>query len=349
MATKTLTQPITWKRITTTAALNAYVGAPGEPFIDFRDPMNPSLRIGNGVTPGGHVVQGGEGGIDAVSAPKIIAPVNGATNVASSPIITASAFVGMLANSDPDTHAASVWRFSTNSAMTNIIYTSGRTTSDKTSIDLSGKHSFSGGQTIYVDVEYEGGSGVKARSGVISFTVQSISVGGTYEGDVVVGQVDGDWLLVAPASLRVLRTWNDGSSSYVDTPLPNDPNPDPNTCTHNTNVLVGLSQDHRAAQYARSIGYDLPNRQALQMIYDNRAAIDAADESISGGTVQPSLANIAANTARDGANTRSTAVVWSSTEDSSTSARYLYFFSGSWSYGHKNYESWVVPVRRISL
>ena len=205
MATKTLTQPVTWKRFKSNAVLT-YVGAEGEPFIDFRNLDKPVLHIGDGTTPGGHVVQGGEGGVDTVSAPEIIAPVSGATGVASSPIITASDFVGMLANGDPDTHAASVWRFSTNAAMTNIVYTSGRTAADKTSIDLSGKHSFSGDQTIYVDVEYEGGSGVKARSGVISFTVQAISVGGTYEGDVVIGQIDGDWLLAAPASKRVLRT-----------------------------------------------------------------------------------------------------------------------------------------------
>ena len=351
MATKILTQPFLWKRFTSNA-LDTYLGLPGEPVIDLRTGV-PQLRLCDGVTPGGHPV-GGSNDLSGVAIPFIISPLDGATGVAKSPIITASQFHGIKLDGTADTHVASYWQFAADQAFTSIAYQSGRTTTDLTSIDLQAKGVQLDSGRKYARVAYEGGEGgVSDWSPVIGFDVLAIGPGATIDGDIVVGQLNGFWILAAPATKRAIRR----HGLYgTDTTLPNITSaatPDPNSGTYNTNVLTsatyanvndGYVTGAAAAKYCRfelDKAYDLPNKEELNFLYQNRAAIDAADTS--GGAV--TLAKIGAGTAPGNA----TPWIWSSTETSSYHSWYQRFSDGYQHYTNKDGELWVVPVRRISV
>lgn len=87
-------------------------------------------------------------------------------------------------------------------------------------------------------------------------------------------------------------------------------------------------------------GYSLPTLEELDMLWRNRAAIDAVD--VSGG--DGLLGEIAASNAMENA----WGCIWSSTEYSSYDSWLQRFSDGLQDYNSKFYEYWVVPVRRIS-
>jgi hypothetical protein len=162
------------------------------------------------------------------------------------------------------------------------------------------------------------------------------------DGGIVFGEDNGDWLVVAPASLRQPKTWG---LYLTDTSLPNasgtNGSPttptDPNSSEYNTDVLTSPTYNSindsygnigsPAAEYCRSLGYDLPNASDLQIIYNNRTQIDALDSS---GSLP-------------------TAIVWSSSEYNSYSAWVLNFSGGNWYYANKTSSYWVIPFKRITV
>jgi len=77
---------------------------------------------------------------------------------------------------------------------------------------------------------------------------------------------------------------------------------------------------HEGATYCQSIGYELPNKETVEILYDNR----------------------------NEAHGLPTGYVWSSTEYNSDRAWNLYFSTGNWYYGIKSLSLWVVPFRRIA-
>ena len=174
-----------------------------------------------------------------------------------------------------------------------------------------------------------------------------ITAGAIIGGDIAVAQLsNGDWLLVAPAMKRAMRRWG---LYDTDTVLPNITSAatvDPNTGTYNTDVLTGATYSSvndgqnsvgaPAAKWCRDQGYDLPNKEELNLIYQNRAAIDAADKS--GGAA--TLAYIAAH---------AISWVWTSTEYDSGYSWHQRFSDGGKAYNGKLYELWGVPARRFSL
>lgn len=283
-----------------------------------------------------------------VARPSIVAPLDGATGVDQAPIITGSRYNTIGTNGLADPHKASTWDFASDAAFSNMLHTSGRDTSNLTSYDLSAQGVKFEGITVYARVTYESESGSEVVSETSSFETRSIAIGVVIDGDIVCGQSDGKWYLAAPASKRALKEWGDRGG---DTELPNDPDPDPNSSKHNTDVLIGRSATHPAAEYCRSLSadYQLPNRTVATLIYDNKDAIDAADESVDGSSEQPTLANIASEDARDGSNSRSTNYIWSSTEYSSYYARTVRLSDGSQNGNRKDNELWVVPVRTIAV
>lgn len=105
-------------------------------------------------------------------------------------------------------------------------------------------------------------------------------------GYIVAGQMpNGDWIAVAPASQRAFRFWISSGDNNSNSTLPLFADgQDTNTGKHNTDELVALSQPHEAALYARSQGGDLPSRPELEVIYQNRNIIDAADGSAAGSS-----------------------------------------------------------------
>lgn len=165
------------------------------------------------------------------------------------------------------------------------------------------------------------------------------------DGGIVFGQEGGDWLVVAPASQHAQRSWNNGTTTFLTTPLANvsgsspsaNTPDDPNSSEYNTSMLVGFStstgHEHRAATYCRSIGYDLPNTKDLQLIYNNRSLINAADST---------------------GNLPTAAFAWSSTEFRYANAWFLNFTNGIWynninSAYFKNRILWVIPFKRIPI
>ena len=172
-----------------------------------------------------------------------------------------------------------------------------------------------------------------------------VAVGMAIDGDIVVGQLaDGSWLLVAPAIKRAKKRWG---LYGTDTTLPNigsAAQADPNTGKYNTDVLVSATYANvndgqgsigaPAAKWCRDQGYDLPNKEELNLIYQNRAAIDAADTS--GGAEKLSITG--ANAPR----------VWSSSENGGSAAWVHYFADGATGATSKSNEYLAVPVRRFN-
>jgi hypothetical protein len=76
---------------------------------------------------------------------------------------------------------------------------------------------------------------------------------------------------------------------------------------------------HEGVTYCQSIGYEMPDRDALQILYD----------------------------CRDNVHNLPTAFVWSSTEYGSDNAWYLYFGYRNWSYDFKSLSCWTIPFRRV--
>lgn len=274
-----------------------------------------------------------------IATPQIISPINGATGVAQSPIVTGSRFSGLDPDGFADVHVASTWEFASDSAFTNILHTSGRDTVNLESYDCSAAgFSFDGGVTVYARVTYEGQSGNVATSAAVSFETVLIAPGVVIDGDIVVDQLNGYWILAAPATKRAQMAWG---LYDTDTSLPNISDaatPDPNSGEYNTDTLVNsYGSSATAADYCRNQldkPYDLPNKEELDFLYQHYAAIDAADES-------------------GGANTFASfgsSYIWSSTEYSSIGAWIQRFSDGSqFSSTNKDGSYWVAPIRSIPV
>jgi len=113
-------------------------------------------------------------GATAIVTPEITSPSAGATNVNLSPTITATAFTTAPVNAT--THASSQWQVATNNTFTAIVYDSGVTTVNKTSIQIP-SNTLNIGTVYYVRVRYTGATiGTSAWSTTVSFTTTSVYV-----------------------------------------------------------------------------------------------------------------------------------------------------------------------------
>ena len=159
------------------ASLEDYVALAYEPIVDRRVAGRPRLRMGDGVTPGGIAIAGSGGG--NVETPHILAPVNGAVDIDSNADITASPFVGLLANQQIDRHAFSNWEIATDITFDNVVYSAVRTTGNKNILPLDNITEIVGSTTYYVRVQYSSYSGgVSEWSNYSQFTTGVISSGG---------------------------------------------------------------------------------------------------------------------------------------------------------------------------
>lgn len=168
MALKKATRPLRLKRYRNDE-INTTVFHEAELVGDFRS-ETPNLRIGDGVTPGGIIVAVGDI-IGSIKRPSIIAPLNGATGIITSPIITANVYSAIGLDGGTDPHVASRWVFSTDAAQTNVLYDSGRTTEALIEFDAQEEGlSLPDTTLIYVSVAFESEGGLENKSPVISFT-----------------------------------------------------------------------------------------------------------------------------------------------------------------------------------
>lgn len=169
MTTKVLLQPWLWKRFTG-AALDIYLGAEGEMVIDMRY-QTPSLRLCDGVTPGGHPVVAAGFNFDGLLtfSPRIVSPE--ASGEVNAPLMVMSSPAEGLS----DLHIASYWEFAFDPQFTDVVYRSGRSAEYLTAIDFAEVGVvLPTGSTYYVRVQYQYESGMtSAWSDRCQFTVVS--------------------------------------------------------------------------------------------------------------------------------------------------------------------------------
>lgn len=276
---------------------------------------------------------------EGVVKPSIISPVNGAAGVSHFPMITASSYWA-ISESELDPHQDSLWEFASDAAFSNILHTSGWTAEQLENYEVARADRFDGGVSLYVRVTYRGESGDTSTSDPILFETGLIDIGSVIDGDIVYGQMGGDWLLAAPAEKRSQQRWG---LYGIDTSLPNIWfGSDPNTGKYNTDVLTGSEYNSvvdnqgfigcPAAEYCRSLGYDLPNHYELNMLFLQREVVDDVD-------------------ATDGMRFSGlTAEVLSSSERSSTEVRVVSFLNGTQGSANKNsFGRWVTPIKRVPV
>lgn len=171
MAIKYLLGTFQIKRFYTDAILTAVIEE-AELIGDFRGQV-PSLRLGNGTTPGGVVVAVGEV-LGSVKRPLLVAPINNATGISVTPLLTGSAYSAVNpVDSGADAHVASTWTIALDAAMTNVIHTSGRDTINLTTYDLQAEGiTLPAATKVYVTITYESTSGLEATSTTSAFTTE---------------------------------------------------------------------------------------------------------------------------------------------------------------------------------
>lgn len=113
-------------------------------------------------------------GANSIATPSIVYPSQGQTAVERDPTITGSTFATVPAGND--THQSSQWQVSSNVGFTAIVYDSGTTTVNKTSIQVP-TGTLALGTTYYARVRYTGATiGVSAWSPIRTFTTATQSV-----------------------------------------------------------------------------------------------------------------------------------------------------------------------------
>lgn len=162
MPVKVSQQPWQTKRFKTDL-VETYVAQEGELISDFRGAI-PYLRLGDGVTPGGHIVMIG-GTVGSIRKPQITAPLLGATGIDTAPYVSASAYSASGNDGGIDVQAFATWIFSLDAAGTNVIHNSGRTSTYLNYYDLQAAGVVLPNDTrVYVKVVYESAGGLEMAS-----------------------------------------------------------------------------------------------------------------------------------------------------------------------------------------
>jgi hypothetical protein len=166
------------------------------------------------------------------------------------------------------------------------------------------------------------------------------------DGDIFVGTLGDYDIFVANATWRVAREWASGALYGTDSTLSNISmvsEADPQSGYDNTLTLVSNFTDADAAQYCYDNGYFLPNKEELNLIYNNADLIDNSDTS--GGTNL--LGSIASGTVTDTDNGYSGTEAWTSTEYDAYLTWARSFTDGAQDTLSKYQVRWVIPVRRV--
>jgi hypothetical protein len=161
--------PFLWKRFNSNS-IESHVGGPNELVVDVRPGME-SIRISDGVTPGGKLIQSEL--VSGIKLPSILSPSNGAVDVGTRPVITSNAFIGITPDGNMETHTHTRWQIATDINFSNVAFDSYHDDVNLTSIDLSTTDTFlAPDTTYYARAKYKGSSGLESGWGpAISFTV----------------------------------------------------------------------------------------------------------------------------------------------------------------------------------
>lgn len=294
-----------------------------------------------------------------IQRPQIVAPIDGADDVSIVPILSSSAFGTYPAGVDTLDHIQ--WQIATDADFESIVHDSGTTAPSDLSYDLEEAGvTLTFSTSYYLRVRHVGvGLGASDWSPVVTFTTSANGVGQRVSGGIIAGQKDGYWLIVPPASEWSFQEWGED----VDTPAVNLTTqlvPDPNDGVYNTDVTLGSSD---AAAFCRQFTFEgkddyfLPNREEALVLYANRAAVDAADDSGSAYSLayiasRTGLAGISdpASSSNDAAQGLDSPTVQTSTEYSDITNWGVDFSTGNPVFLNKTVSSvWCIPMRRIPI
>lgn len=319
----------------TAAAVASYTGPLREIVVDHD---NMVMALQDGVTAGGHPV----GAHFSIQAPSIISPLDGANHVGNQPTIQTSAFSGH------GNHIASRYQVSDDPLFSHIVHDSGRETANLTSYSLANIGVTLDVGAFYLRVKHESDAvGESQWSTTVSFSVP-IQPGAVIDGDVVIGPIGSDWLLVAPPSKRATSRYGldaiditEVFATYVES------NIDPKTGKENTDILTSepyLSMVDRngiigspAANYCRAMGYDLPNKEELLLMLDHEDVIAASEPKDGPKTME--YFNSSSYPQR----------AIGSTQFSTTSCWSIGFYYSSTSTEIRASNQQVIPVRRLPV
>ncbi|MBB1485921.1 hypothetical protein [Oceanospirillum sediminis] len=284
---------------------------------------------------------------NAVAKPSVVAPVNGAVDVVECPVIMLSDFKTYPANADSeksvsvriiDQQGNVVWELEDQVPGTELKVPKG-VLSPAHTYRPQGRHSGNTfGYSEWSDMD-------------TSFTTTDsfgpAFHGDIYQGDIVLGPVGGDWLLLAPAAKRTLKKWGLSNIEVSLKDISSASEPDDKTGQQNTDVLVsdtyrnindGLgSIGSPAAEYCRSLGYDLPNKEELYFIWQSREVIDSVDGE--GNTLGDYISYGLGGAVK----------CWSSSECHRAVSWTMDFNTKTMGVYPKEGDAWVLPVRRVPV
>lgn len=282
-----------------------------------------------------------------IAVPKVISPSG--NDVKHSPVIETSRFGGLADDGSAEVHESTTWEFYRDSGLTDLIHSSRRDTANLTSYDLSEQGvALPPDQYVYIFVEYRSEKGTTADNGSHSFKTSELPSSIT-KGDVVAGQFDGHWVLMAPHKDRVLREW--GFMGDSNPPVDSD-------------IGVGKAQESinrtdamasagsPAASYCRSLGdYNLPTYNVMQFIAENRDKIDRADGQIN--PRNPTLKKIKQGIAEGAGGKTTSKMLAPYSRSYGGDTCYYYEFEGSDGVGlsvtQRDDSAWVIPVRFVKI
>lgn len=280
----------------------------------------------------------------SIAQPEILTPVHESEEVNRPIIISSSPYLAYPAGTS--SHSKSHWKLTRDIFGEEILWQAFSEKDNLTEIIVDSNETHSN-TTYYAHVRYYSPDiGYSEWSLPSKFTTaesKTLEPGDLYEGGIAIGIHNGHYIIVAPAAQRGIRKWG---LHGIDTILPNNPDPDPNTSEYNTDILISdqyrgiIDQDGQrgspAAEFARSKGYDLPNRETLKLIFDNKEAIDEFDVSDSPTTTLDYISS-------------GNYFAISSTESSATQAIAVNFASGNISNRLKTLNAYILPVRSIPI
>lgn len=209
---------------------------------------------------------------NAVAAPTITSPADGATDLMDGITLTTSAFATLPA--DQDTHAGTDWQIATDPAFTNIVWQSTANAADLVSISVpSGILAVS--TTYYARARHSGTTlGAGAWSATVSFTMAAAYYGAGVvwpDGSVIAGQLGGNWIVFAPDDEPAQLKWGRYGIDQVTAKSAADG-------LSNTQALYNENADAQAAiaTWEKSLGgyqWYLPAKDELYLLWQNRAQI----------------------------------------------------------------------------
>jgi hypothetical protein len=292
-----------------------------------------------------------------VAKPVLIAPVNGAPNIKETPTLTISPFQTFPKN--VDTQVSADWELY--DANDNLVLSSYDDTTHLSAFPIAEGVLTEGGYGYKWRGRQKGaalGDGEWSEFSTFSTEAIFMKLGVVIDGDIVVGQYQGYWYLVAPSAKRKKAYFYGKSVNFNTTlgGLSDNAFVDPYSGESRTQAILSQYPDVSFAEaflYVSSIGCFIPNRAEMKFIFDQKDKLNGAD------TGPYSLAAIASGTlnlsgAEGYENYGDNSHVMTSTESLYNNSKSYFWAMNTASNSLQNYVKhqygpWVIPARRIPV